>query len=152
MPFIGMPKGLPMSNDVLLKKLESLRRCVARVEKKSPANVLDLVEDYDLQDIIVLNLERAVQTCVDIGMHIIAESDLAIPDSMAETFRVLAAGRILTRENAEALARAVGFRNTAVHAYQEIDWHIVHAIATRHLGDFRQFAASILAYIKAFPD
>ena len=28
----------------------------------------------------------------------------------------------------------------AVHNYSAIDWAIVHAIATRHLGDFEAFA------------
>ncbi|MGS1013646.1 HepT-like ribonuclease domain-containing protein [Rhodanobacter sp. UC4450_H17] len=38
---------------------------------------------------------------------------------------------------------AVGFRNIAVHSYNAIDWAIVHAIATCHLGDFEDFARLI---------
>jgi len=33
-----------------------------------------------------------------------------------------------------------GFRNIAVHSDAAIDWAIVHAIGTRHLDDFREFA------------
>lgn len=137
-----------MAKDVLLKKLESLRKCVARVEEKTPADVLGLIDDYDRQDIIVLNLERTVQTCVDIGLHIIGDLDLAVPESMAGTFQALAETQIISAENAEQLAKSVGFRNTAVHAYQAIDWHIVFAIITRHLQDFRDFAGSILNYTR----
>lgn len=39
-------------------------------------------------------------------------------------------------------------RNTAVHAYQEIDWEIVFRIATDHLDDFRAFSRQILAAMK----
>jgi len=42
-----------------------------------------LAEDYDLQDIICLNLERAVQGCVDLAAHVIADADLPAPTTMA---------------------------------------------------------------------
>jgi uncharacterized protein YutE (UPF0331/DUF86 family) len=48
-----------------------------------------LIDNYDLQDIITVNLERAVQCCVDIATHIIAESDSPAPDSMGKAFLIL---------------------------------------------------------------
>lgn len=138
-----------MDSDTVLNKLESLRRCVERVEAKTPEGLTELLDDIDLQDIIVLNLERAVQLCVDIGLQLVGELNLPVPASMAEVFRVLAESGVLQSENADNLARAVGFRNTAVHAYQKIDWSIVHAIATRHLDDFRVFARSILKHLES---
>jgi uncharacterized protein YutE (UPF0331/DUF86 family) len=137
-----------MQNDVILNKLESLRRCIIRVEEKTPGDVTELIDDLDRQDIIVLNLERAIQLCVDIGLQIIGEKSLPVPDTMAGTFRVLAKEEVLDATNAEHLARAVGFRNIAVHAYQAIDWNIVFKISTKHLADFRLFAQRILAYIE----
>lgn len=136
-----------MSEEVILNKIESLRRCVTRIETKTPPDVTELIEDIDLQDIIVLNLERAVQLCVDIGLQIIGKRDLPVPDTMSETFRKLANENIIDFDNAECLIRAVGFRNTAVHAYQEIDWNIVFTIITQHLDDFRTYVRSILKYI-----
>jgi uncharacterized protein YutE (UPF0331/DUF86 family) len=37
----------------------------------------------------------------------------------------------------------VGSRNVAVHNYSNIDWAIVHAIATRYPHDFEAFARAI---------
>ncbi|MBN2862944.1 MAG: hypothetical protein JXN62_07270 [Bacteroidales bacterium] len=54
-----------MDKDVVLNKLESLRRCLQRVEDKTPISPDLLVKDYDLQDLIVLNLERSVPMCVE---------------------------------------------------------------------------------------
>jgi hypothetical protein len=51
-----------MDNDVVLNKLESLRRCIARVQTKVPPSAAVLREDYDLQDIIVVNLEPTIWT------------------------------------------------------------------------------------------
>jgi uncharacterized protein YutE (UPF0331/DUF86 family) len=74
---------------ILRDKLEALRRCVARVEAKRPATVAALEADPDLQDIIVLNLTRAVQVCVDIGSHVISDTAEPAPRSMGDVFDTL---------------------------------------------------------------
>jgi hypothetical protein len=51
-----------MDLDVINRKLESLRRCVARIHSKMPLTPDDLQTNYDLQDIVSVNLERAVHT------------------------------------------------------------------------------------------
>ncbi len=133
-----------MDKSVVLNKLESLRRCLQRVQDKTPGSADLLVEDVDLQDIIALNLERAIQTSVDIGLHIISDLEVPVPETMAQTFDVLKKAGCLEAATAERMAKSVGFRNTAVHAYQEIDWTIVYCIITDHLNDFREFARQIL--------
>jgi len=133
-----------MDKDVVLNKLESLRRCLQRIQDKTPASAELLVGDYDLQDIIALNLERAIQTCVDIGLHIISDLEVPVPEAMAQTFYALKKAGCLDVATAERMAKSVGFRNTAVHAYQEIDWDIVYCIITEHLDDFRSFSRQIL--------
>lgn len=50
-----------MDQLILAEKLESLRRCITRIEDKKPSSVELLVQDPDRQDILVLNLTRAVQ-------------------------------------------------------------------------------------------
>ena len=137
-----------MDKDVVLNKLESLRRCLQRIQDKTPASHDLLIEDYDLQDIITLNLERSVQQCVDIGLHIISDLEVPVPETMAKTFVTLEQAGCLEGVVAKRMIKAVGFRNTAVHAYQEIDWLIVYRIITEHLDDFRDFARQILKLIK----
>ena len=134
-----------MDKNVVLHKLESLRRCISRIEDKTPDSLDLLVNDFDLQDIIVLNLERAIQTCVDIGLHIISDLETPVPETMADTFETLCNIGYLDAAIAERMVKAVGFRNTVVHAYQEIDWEIVYCITTEHLDDFRDFARQIAA-------
>jgi len=99
-----------------------------------------LLEDNDLQDIICINLERAVQVCVDLAAHIISESDMPAAGSMAESFDLLHQLHVLSPEQASRMKKAVGFRNIAVHAYQQINWKIVYAIITTRLSDFVDYA------------
>lgn len=129
-----------MDRDVVEQKLESLRRCLLRIETKCPADAATLAVDLDLQDIISLNLSRAVQISVDIGAHLIAGMEVPPPDTMGQTFDVLAQAGVLNSELADSLKKAVGFRNIAVHSYESINWEIVHNIVKYHLSDFSTFA------------
>ncbi len=133
-------------NDVMVEKTDSLLRCLKRIEGKRPAKVDVLVNDYDLQDIIILNLERAVQQAVDMAMHVLAKSGKPAPDTMREAFAVLAEQGVITEQTALNMQHAVGFRNTAVHAYQQINWAIVFSIINEHLNDFRQYLREIETY------
>ncbi len=134
-----------MESVIVERKLDSLYRCIARVEEKCPPDAGTLADDPDLQDILVLNLSRAVRLCVDIGTHLVAELDSPPPDTMGQTFDFLAGAELLSAELAARLKKSVGFRNLAVHNYEELNWAIVHAIASRHREDFREFARVVSA-------
>jgi uncharacterized protein YutE (UPF0331/DUF86 family) len=136
-----------MDEDLIRQKLESLRRCVLRVREKCPADAATLERDPDLQDIVTLNLSRAIQLCVDIGAHLIAEVDVPAPVTMGQTFDGLARVGVLTPDLARKLRRAVGFRNIVVHNYEAIDWQVVHALADSHLSDFTDYARAVMAYL-----
>ena len=132
-----------MDEKVVMAKLESLRRCVERLGDKTPASVELLLEDSDLQDIICLNLERAVQTCVDIASHILAGEDVPAPASMAECFEDLCRLGMISPGIATRMRKAVGFRNIAVHSYQEINWKVVYSIITTRLDDFVDYSRAV---------
>lgn len=126
-----------MDREVVEQKLESLRRCLQRIETKCPTDASTLVSDIDLQDIVSLNLSRAVQISVDIGAHLIAGMEVPPPDTMGQTFDLLAQEGLLNNELASSLKKAVGFRNIAVHNYESINWVIVYSIVKYHLQTFQ---------------
>lgn len=94
-----------MDREVVEQKLEFLRR----IETKCPTDAATLVMDIDLQDIVALNLSRAVQICADIGAHLIAGMEVPPPDTMGQTFDLLAQTGVLNNELASSLKKAVGF-------------------------------------------
>ena len=132
-----------MDRDIIIRKLDSLARCVNRIEKKRPATLEQLMDDVDLQDILSINLERAVQVSVDVGTHLLADLSVPPPKTMGDVFAILAAEKIISEETGMALRKAVGFRNLSVHAYDQVDWEWVFEIIHGRLDDFRKFAAAI---------
>ena len=132
-----------MDRRLIDEKLESLRRCVERVRTRCPDDASELASDPDLQDIVSLNLTRAVQTCVDIAAIVISDSDLPAPDTMGGAFDALAELGVIDDALAGQMKSAVGFRNIAVHSYRRIDWEIVHRLCQDNVEDFRRFAAAV---------
>jgi uncharacterized protein YutE (UPF0331/DUF86 family) len=137
-----------MDRNLIEEKIESLRRCVKRIESRRPVDVSALQTDQDLQDIIALNLTRSVQVCVDIAAHLIAEAEVPAPATMGEAFDLLAAVKVIDGDLAYRMKMAVGFRNVAVHNYRRIDWNIVHAICWKNLDDFSGFARAVSILIE----
>lgn len=135
-----------MDQMIIAEKLESLRRCIQRIEDKTPEDAGNLIRDIDLQDILVVNLTRAVQISVDIGSHIISSANQPMPQTMGDVFTKLQELDAISQETSERLRKAVGFRNIAVHSYEAINWEIVYAICRNSLRDFRQFAQEICRY------
>jgi len=136
-----------LAPQLINEKLETLRRCLARVKDNLPADAEALATDIDAQDIVTLNLTRAVQVTVDIAAHILARCDSPAPTTMGEAFDGLYDSGVITAQIRDRLKRTVGFRNIAVHSYQNIDWVIVYAICSKHLGDFEDFARAVVRAI-----
>jgi len=134
-----------MDRQVVDQKLESLRRCIVRIRERCPLDAATLGADPDAQDIVTLNLTRAVQMSVDIGAHLLAGYEVPPPDTMGETFDRLRDVGVLDDALARRMKCAVGFRNIAVHSYEAINWEIVYAICSEHLADFEAFARAVLA-------
>ena len=130
---------------VLVRKAASLERCVARVRSKYIGHEAEFDTDIDLQDIVVLNLQRACQLAIDMALRIGRTRRLALPADTAEMFRILAQAGLITRDLGESLKRMVGFRNVAVHEYQELDLAKVRPIIETRLDDLATFAKAMIA-------
>jgi len=133
-----------MDRLLIEEKLESLRRCLSRIQEKCPSCVSKLESDVDVQDIITLNLTRAVQLSVDISAHWVASIEaIPAPSTMGGMFEALAQHKLIEHAVADRMKLSVGFRNIAVHNYESIDWQIVYVICTQHLDDFVKFAKCV---------
>lgn len=137
-----------MDRDILLRKLDSLSRCIRRIENKRPPTVGELISDIDLQDILSVNLERAVQLCVDIGAHVLADLEAPPPRTMGEVFGQLADQAVIGKNIATLLRQAVGFRNLSVHSYDQVDWQRVFDIIHKHLDDFRTYSQAVTGWME----
>lgn len=126
-------------DDVVLNKAAAIERCVRRVREEHAGDDSVLERDLTKQDSIVLNLQRACETSIDLAMHLVRVANLGIPQDSREAFELLATHSGLDRPLADRLMRMVGFRNIAVHDYQKLNLDIVREIIAKRLPDLLEF-------------
>jgi len=132
-----------MRNDVILNKVQVVERCIRRVNEEYENNP-DNLKDFTRQDSIILNIQRACEACIDLAMHIVSEKELGIPQSSREVLHILRSNGIIHNGLAARLKAMVGFRNIAVHDYQQLNLAIVQEIIEKHLADLKAFCSRVL--------
>lgn len=129
-----------MPADVILNKVAIIERCLERVLQEYEGHEQDFATNLTRQDAAILNLLRACEAAIDLAMHIVRVHRLGIPQESRAAFQMLADANLLEQSLADRLKAMVGFRNIAIHNYQELDLEIVRHIITDRLDDFRRFA------------
>jgi uncharacterized protein YutE (UPF0331/DUF86 family) len=131
-----------MIDDIVLNKTEIIKKCVQRIHEEYADNP-DNLNNYTKQDSVILNIQRACEAAIDLGMHVIAEKELGIPQASRDTFDILHDRGIIDHEISERLKAMVGFRNIAIHNYQKLNIKIIQAIIEKHLKDLVSFSEII---------
>ncbi|MDZ7706814.1 MAG: DUF86 domain-containing protein [Trueperaceae bacterium] len=126
-----------------MNKCATIELCLARVREEY-GDGTELESDQRRQDALVLNLLRACETAIDLAMHAVRKASLGVPQSSRDAFGLLAEGGRIAPDLAEELKRMVGFRNIAVHRYQDLDLDVLHAIVREKLHVFETFVRTLL--------
>jgi uncharacterized protein YutE (UPF0331/DUF86 family) len=132
--------------DLVLRKLSDLEQYVAQVSEYRNISTEEYREDWRSQRIIERTLQMAIEVCVDLASHVIADRGLPVPATYAEVFEVLGRAGLIDRELREAMVKMAGFRNVIVHEYARIDPDIVVDILRHHLGDLTRFRVAALGW------
>jgi uncharacterized protein YutE (UPF0331/DUF86 family) len=89
----------------------------------------------------------AIETCLDIASHVLADRGQGAPSTYAETFETLVRAGLMSPGLGRVMVEMTGFRNVIVHEYTRIDADIVVRILRDHLEDFRRFEAEALGWL-----
>jgi uncharacterized protein YutE (UPF0331/DUF86 family) len=116
-----------VADDVILNKSEIIERCLNRVREIYSGDTARFRSDYLYQDATLLNLERACQAAIDLGMRWVRIESLGVPKESRDAFALL------------------GFRKIVVHDYRTIDLDIVEAIIVRDFPEFRELIGLALS-------
>ena len=132
-----------MAKDVILNKIATIEKCIKRIHEEYDGSKESFKNNYTKQDSVILNLERASQATVDIATHIIKYKKLGLPNTSRELFKLLKDNNIIQEKTSSQMQAMVGFRNIAVHDYQNLNIEIMIAIIEKHLIDFEDFIEDI---------
>ena len=136
-----------VDRDLVLRRLADLDLYLAQISEYRGIGVQEYRADWKIQRIVERTLQMAIEVCVDIANHVIADRGLRVPATYAEAFDVLAEAGLLPVKEREAMVRMVGFRNVVVHEYARIDAQIVVRILREHLDDLSRFSATARSWL-----
>jgi uncharacterized protein YutE (UPF0331/DUF86 family) len=83
-------------------------------------------------------LHLSIEAILDMGNHVIADSDLGIVNWYSDIPAILEKNGYIDSNMKKEWLQMIGFRNTLVHDYVEIDRRIVHDVLQNHLEDFEK--------------
>lgn len=125
--------------NTLLNKAETIDRCLNRINSEYVGKESVFETNFTVQDAILLNIERAIQACIDAGSHIVRKNNLGLPQSSRDIFSILENDGELPHGLSISLQQMVGFRNILVHDYKKLDMKIVAKVIQEKLGDIEAF-------------
>jgi uncharacterized protein YutE (UPF0331/DUF86 family) len=127
--------------DVVRRKIIRATAWLERAEKRVVEPRGELLTEEDRLDLVSFHLQLAIQECIDLAIHAVADEGIPPPDEVGSAFDVLADQGILDRDLASRMRRAVGLRNRIVHGYVDIDHGRLQEEFEAGAASLRQFLA-----------
>lgn len=124
-------------------RIAAVRDAVARIREVLPRTAGAIAADRTAREVVVLNLFVAIQECLSLAAHWLADAGRVVPASYADVFRALADVHVIDHDLATRLIRAAGFRNLIAHQYGAVDAARLHAIASTDVADLLEFCRAL---------
>jgi len=81
--------------DVLRRRTDQVLHHLRRLRDREDLSVELLERDEDIMSVVLMDLQRAIQGCIDLAVHACVDDGLGAPEGPAAAFALLArAGRI----------------------------------------------------------
>ena len=131
---------------LISKKLDFLNDQLTKIENMS-FDEASFVDNVDIHDLLTFRLQQAVETCIDIATHIIAQINSPQKETAKDAFLFLGEKEIINKDLSEKMGKAADFRNRVVHGYNDFDFRLLFIDYKENIKDLREFGAEIVKYL-----
>lgn len=136
-----------VDRELLLRKAAALEQYLTELEEFRNLQPETYRGDWKTQRIVERSLHLAIEVCLDLADHLIADRRLRVPATQAETFEILRDAKLLDSLLATSLIQMAKFRNILVHDYARIDPDQILRILREHLQDLEAFRLAVVASV-----
>jgi len=127
-----------------LNKLDEYLACLYRIRNYS---YNDFVADPEHYASAERFLHLAIEALIDMGNHVIADLDMGIVNTYSDIPSIIAEKGFMSAAMKEQWIQMIGFRNTLVHDYIDIDRAIVYAVLQNNLDDIEKLKKVFAAFM-----
>lgn len=136
-----------MNPEKIAAMLDNLKRYLDILREHTLSGREILLSNRVALDSAKYNFVIAIESCIDMGSHIIASEGLRSPDDYRDVAQVLAEAGMIDNDLAEKFKLMISFRNRLVHMYWKVDDELVCDYLENNLEDIgelgRKFAGMI---------
>ena len=133
---------MPIKPDnIVLNKGAIIERSLKRMREEFLIN--PTLDNFTHIDAMILNIERACQAAIDMAQHLVALNHYGMPQNSSDAFLLLEKATILSHETARSMIGMTGFRNVAIHEYQDLDMNIVRSIVENQYKSLIEFCREL---------
>ncbi|MEW6540764.1 MAG: DUF86 domain-containing protein [Bacillota bacterium] len=132
-----------VDRDFIQRKTDRLVEYITDLEEQRHISAADWEANKMLRNHLERTLQKAVESCLDIGKHLIVSLNLRTPEDYKDIMVILTEAGILPQEKLSKFKQMAQFRNVIVHDYEKIDPHVILAILRKDLDDLRLFARAV---------
>lgn len=128
---------------ILARKIASARLHLSRASAKRPRQLDLFLSDEDARDLVVHHLWLAIQDCVDLAMHLVADHGWGPAQTYGDALQILKDHRLISAAQLRLLRQAAGLRNLIVHRYGELSFEKLYREAPAHARALSAFLARV---------
>lgn len=132
-----------VDRNLLRLKLAQLSDYLNDLQEVQTVTLEQFQNDKKIRRYIERTLHLAIECCLDIGSHTIADNGWREPISNKDVFLVLAENGVFSKELLARLQKMAQFRNVLVHDYAKVDPEIVHSVLEKNLPDILEFVQAV---------
>lgn len=126
-----------------MAKAERVRGRLARIRQAIAKGRAPFVADEGLLEQAAFNVFLAMQECLDIASHVVADEGWGAPATLAEAFDLLERHGVVTPGTATAMRSGTKLRNLIAHAYGDLDAGRLYDSAAAGVGEIERFLAEV---------
>jgi uncharacterized protein YutE (UPF0331/DUF86 family) len=133
--------------EIIRKRLNKLDEYLAVLKKLQRYSYEEFMADPERYGSTERFLHLAIEALIDMGNHVIADSELGIVNWYSDIPKILAEKEFISSELEEKWISMIGFRNTLVHEYIDIDRKIVYDVLQNSIQDLEDLKRAFAQFL-----
>jgi uncharacterized protein YutE (UPF0331/DUF86 family) len=130
-------------------KLAQLVSYIADLIESQNIGEQEYLADKKTQRYVERTLHLAIECCLDIGNHLIADHNWREPLNNKDVFTVLEENGVIPSALLPDLSKMAQLRNILVHDYAKVDPDIIYSILKNNVTDLQKFIKEINEALKS---
>jgi len=133
--------------EIIRKRMNRLDDYLAVLKKSQKYSFEEFTADPERYGSTERFLHLAIEALIDMGNHVIADSELGVVNWYSDIPKIMAEKEFISSELGEKWIRMIGFRNTLVHEYIDIDRKIVYDVLQNNIQDLEDLKRAFAQFL-----